>query len=486
MRLAAKLILLFLSGLFLIVVAFAALTISREKQIAVEQHQRYAAEIADLAERLEQRRDAESRRQGFSGKSEIRIRRVELTATDNLHSPSVPRDRLFVSEEITTITMPDSSGIDRLYTYVPVPPDESPETDESKERYEVSAPDVDSDDRLLRMMLSSLLTLLSVAGLSGLVIYFGGIRMVGRPLDQLIDKVHQVAAGDLDQPVRVSTRDELGDLGKAINQMCDCLSQQRSKIESETEARIAAVEQLRHADRLRSVGRIAAGIAHEIGTPLNVVSGHAELIESGELSDEMIRTSCRQIKTETDRIARIISNVLEFARGKSSHRKPTDVRKVVEETCELLRPMASKARATIRTSLPEHPVVAKIDSGQIKQVLTNLINNAVQSAERDTEVDVSVTQREDDGLVETRLVVADNGDGIAPEDRDHLFEPFFTTKDVGKGTGLGLAIALGIVHDHGGEILVESRRAEDDSDSQQPASGSRFTVVLRDRQTALA
>ncbi len=479
MRLAAKLILLFLGGLLLIVIAFAVLTIEREKQITLQHHQRYAREFAEMVEQLEQQNQIKPPA-ALGSESRIRIRRVELTATDRLHAPSVPHDRLYVSEEITTITMSDGSGNDRLYTYVPIHPDQSQRVSESRvsesqvserqERYEISAPDVESDDRIRRTLVTSLLTLLCVSGLSALVVYFGGIRMVGRPLDRLIDKVNEVSKGDLKRPVNVRTGDELGDLAAAINQMCECLIKQRRQLESESQARIAAVEQLRHADRLRSVGRIAAGIAHEIGTPLNVVSGHAELIESGELSDEAIRTSCRQIKTETDRIAKIISSVLEFARGRTTFRKSTDVRTVVGETCELLRPIARKTHASLETELPDQPVLANIDSGQIQQVLTNLINNAIQSRQTGAAVRIAVTQTVFEASTETRIAVSDNGAGISQEDREHLFEPFFTTKDVGKGTGLGLAIALGIVHEHGGEIVVES----------EPGAGSTFTVVLRD------
>lgn len=469
MRLAAKLILLFLCGLLLIVIAFAALTIQREKQITVEHHQRYAREFAEMVEQLQEHTEIEPP-PALGNESRICIRRVKLTATDHLHAPSVPHDQLIVSEEISTITTFDAAGNARLYTYVKVHPDEPQPSRQTQERYEVSAPDVESGERIRRTLMSSLLTLLCVSGLSALVIYYGGIRMVGRPLDQLIGKVNEVSRGDLKRPVAVTTGDELGDLGKAINQMCDCLVKQRRQLESESQARIAAVEQLRHADRLRSVGRIAAGIAHEIGTPLNVVSGHAELIESGELSEQAIRTSCRQIKTETDRIAKIISHVLEFSRGRTTFRKPTDVRNIVLETCDLLQPIARKAHATLQTDLPDDPATTNVDAGQIQQVLTNLINNAIQSRESDAEVQVAVRQNVSETDTETRLIVSDNGAGINEQDRQHLFEPFFTTKDVGQGTGLGLAIAMGIIHEHGGDILVDS----------EPGQGATFTVILRD------
>ncbi|MCC9603052.1 HAMP domain-containing histidine kinase [Stieleria sp. JC731] len=479
MRLAAKLILLFLCGLFLIVGVFAYATVQREKQATIEQHQRYATELADMLEQQRRQKASEAEAvkpppvpQRTTTKRLIQIRRVELASDEQSRQPRVPRDRILYSQQVTTITMTEPEGVERLYTYVPL---ESGERDNSSdaenERLEVSAPDIDSDKRVWRALGSTLLTLLSVAGLSAVVIYFGGVRMVGQPLQRLIDRVNRIAEGDLSERINIHSHDELADLAVAINAMCDRLKRQRDQIESETAARLAAVEQLRHADRLRSVGRIAAGVAHEIGTPLNVVAGHAELIEAGELSGDAAKQSCRQIRTQCDRISKTISSLLAFARDGKSSRQPTDIRSVVEDTCQLLQPIARKRTSTIAIELPEEPLIAEVDPGQLQQVLTNLISNALQSGDSDIDVKVSASDDDTEGFVQ--LCVADNGNGIPQDDLDHLFDPFFTTKDVGEGTGLGLSIVHGIVHEHGGQIDVIS----------EIGNGSTFTVRLPVKQS---
>lgn len=462
MRLAAKLILLFLSGLMLIVAIFSYSTLAREKEIAVQQHQRYAAEMARM---LEDSRMADSGPSGRPILSQklVQIRRVELSSNDQSRRPRVPREQIIITEETTSLSMPDARGHDHFYTYIPVPAEGGGQA----ERIEVSAPDVDSESRFFRTLHSSLLTLLSVSGLSALVVYFGGVRMVGRPLEQLIVKVNRIADGRLDQPVQIRTKDELSSLGRAINKMCERLAKQRAELESETAARVQAVEQLRHADRLRSVGRIAAGLAHEIGTPLNVIAGRAELIETGGMNGDAVKESAREIRAQAERITKIISGVLEFSGSRPADRRQVDVRDVVLDTLNLMEPLVRKSDATLTMQLPEQPVMAEIDSSQLQQVLTNLIDNASQSGPA-PEVHVSLASEINDQNGWFLLSVQDNGAGIAPDEIEHVFDPFYTTKDVGKGTGLGLAISHGIVEDHGGRIDVSS----------QPGQGSCFTLRI--------
>ncbi|MCD0461591.1 sensor histidine kinase [Roseiconus lacunae] len=490
MRLAAKLILLFLCGLFLIVGVFAFATVRREKQATIEQHQRYATELAEMLKQQQEQSRQQSRESpersdiitnpnrqtsypplATTTQRLIQIRRVELASDERSRQPHAPIDQIFYSQRVTTVTVSEPEGVDRLYTYVPVDPESSasgerPDEKAEREHFEVSAPDVDSENRVRRALSDTLLTLLSVAGLSALVVYFGGVRMVGRPLQRLIDRVNRIAEGDLSERIEIHSHDELADLAVAINAMCDRLNRQRDKIESETAARLAAVDQLRHADRLRSVGRIAAGVAHEIGTPLNVVAGHAELIEAGELSGEAIRSSCRQIRTQCDRITKTISSLLAFARNGSSSRQKADLSQIIEDTCQLLQPIARKTNSTIETSFSGDDLSAEVDSGQMQQVLTNLISNALQSSQNAVRVHVSATSPQESS--EVLIVVADDGDGISAEHLNQLFDPFFTTKDIGEGTGLGLSIVHGIVHEHGGRIEVSS----------QPGSGAAFTVHL--------
>ena len=481
MRLAAKLVLLFLSGLLLIVGLFSYITIQQGRRLAIAEHERHAADLAATLEptisQALQQRGPEALPQFLNQATRqirnVEVRWVEFSSSSRTSSrPTVPVERIVTKREVTTISMPDANGRPHLYTYVPVTDDVA-----SPAGIEISAPDTDADNRLRGSVLSSLLALVGVATLSGMVIWVGGIKMVGQPLEQLIAKVHRVGRGDFSGPVQLQSNDELGRLGVALNEMCEQLAEQRSQLDSETASRIATLKQLRHADRLNSVGRMAAGIAHEIGTPLNVVSGRAELIASGQLTDEDTRSSAKTIQTETRRISNIVRNLLDFARQSSPRVSPQNLNPLIEETVRLMQPLAEKQQTNLKTKLPKNGIVASVDKAQMQQVLTNLILNAVQASPPGREVSVVLEAKPDDSEQaesnksrsdEVVISVIDQGPGISEEELQQIFEPFYTTKDVGEGTGLGLAISHGIVQEHGGRISVDSK----------PGGGSQFSVIL--------
>jgi two-component system NtrC family sensor kinase len=481
MRLAAKLILLFLVGLSLIAGLFSYLTIQQDQRLAIIEHEQHAADIAaSLKPSIEQAIGkptatelARTFDQSTRSLRHVRVRWVEFSAgSDRSRLPSVPMEMIVTTREITTVSMPNASGQDFLYTYLPV---ESTDEKAKNARIEISAPDPGADDRLRRSLRSSLIALLGVTTLSGLVIFLGGIKMVGEPLNRLIDKVHRVGRGDFSQPVVLSSNDELGKLGTALNEMCGQLNAQRERIETEATSRLAAVEQLRRAERLNMVGRMAAGIAHEIGTPLNVVTGRAELIASGQLSDHESRSSALTIQAEAQRITKIIRELLDFARQSTPQRSTLDLVALIKSTVNLMEPLVAKHDATLEVSLPESSMLANVDPGQIQQVLTNLIINAAQAADRDGQVRIAISQVRtkpdgEDGKVGPycKIEIRDNGKGLPDSERQHIFEPFFTTKDVGEGTGLGLSISHGIVQEHQGWIEVES----------ELGVGSCFSILL--------
>jgi signal transduction histidine kinase len=481
MRLAAKLILLYLVGLSLIAGLFSYLTIRQDQRLAMIQHEQHASDIAaSLKPSIQQAmRDqsaaelAQTVDRSTRSLRTVQVRWVEFSASgDRSRRPSVPMEMIVTSRKVTTVSMPNSSGQDYLYTYLPV---EGADEKAKNAAIEVSAPDTGANDRLRKSILSSLIALLGVTTLSGLVILVGGIKMVGEPLNLLIDKVHRVGRGDFDGPVQLSNKDELGRLGIALNEMCDQLSEQRQRIETEATSRLAAVEQLRRAERLNMVGRMAAGIAHEIGTPLNVVTGRAELIASGQLSDEESRSSALAIQGEAQRITKIIRELLDFARQSTPHRSSQDLVALIKSTVNLMEPLVAKLNSQLEVSLPDRSRFADVDPGQIQQVLTNLIINAAQATDQDGRVSISLAAvhtkpdgQEGDAGPYYRIDIRDNGTGIPESDRQHIFEPFFTTKDVGEGTGLGLSISHGIIQEHQGWIEVASEQGV----------GSCFSILL--------
>ncbi len=336
-----------------------------------------------------------------------------------------------------------------------------------------------------RMWLEILWTLglIGAVGLASIAIaYLTGMRWVARPLEMLIDKTRRIGRGDFSTPLKLKTRDELTQLGDALNDMCVQLDRQKQKIASESEQRLAVLDQLRHSDRLKTVGRLAAGVGHELGTPLNVISGRAALITSGKLSETQIQESGRVIKDEADRIAGIVRQLLDFARRRPPQRAPLDLTHVLSRTIELLQPIAEKnsVRLVLENSTSNGKVIAAIvqaDSGQLQQVFTNIIVNAVQAMPKggvatvglaDTMARKPSEQRDASEAAFWRVSISDQGCGIAAEHLSQVFEPFFTTKDVSEGTGLGLSIAYGIVQEHQGWIEVASQVGE----------GCRFDVYL--------
>jgi len=482
MKLAAKLVLLFLACLGLVVTVFSFLSLRPTERSALAEHEQTAADLAAILESALQAapHSMAEVQQVLIARSEeehrVRLRLVNPNRpNDSSLRPSVPAELVISSKEVTTIFYPDDMGHETMYTYVPL-------HDAAGTRLEVAAQQAYWLELLSQSLSRSAIALLVVSAVSSLVILLGGFWMVGKPLDQLVEKVQRIGHGDLSGRIDLKRDDELGRLGQAINEMCAQLEQQRTRIASETQQRLAAVEQLRHADRLRTVGRLAAGLAHEIGTPLNVVSGRAELIASGRLSAVDIEDSARTIKQQSQRITTIVQELLNFARSKKPQRLTTDLNVLLEETLKLIRPMADKKQVTLLLTTWEQPAHAEVDAAQLQQVFTNLLVNAIQATSAGGQITVGVEKtvaaRLEQNLCRADVTpraaeywlisVRDTGQGIAPEVIDNIFEPFFTTKDVGEGTGLGLSIAYGIVREHGGCIGVTS----------EIGNGSTFQVAL--------
>jgi PAS domain S-box-containing protein len=266
-----------------------------------------------------------------------------------------------------------------------------------------------------------------------------------------------------------------------LEQRARQLEEAWAKVRSESEAKIAALEQLRHEDRLKTVGRLASGIAHELGTPLNVISGYAGMIAAGSLSSNDTVESARTIKSQSERIANIVRQILDFARRRPGQRITVDLQQLASQTLELIAPLAKKQNVKLVLANGDGTAVVNVDVEQIRQVLLNLVTNAVQAMLHGGNVELTIGAAAEplpEGRTDPRryvcISVLDEGEGIPQENLNRIFEPFFTTKGPGKGTGLGLAIADGIVREHGGWITVESA----------PAKGSRFCVYLpREEET---
>ena len=301
-----------------------------------------------------------------------------------------------------------------------------------------------------------------------------GHRIIGRPVAALARMARRVGEDDLDARVHLARRDELGELGRAMNQMAESLSVTRERLSQETRERLVTLEHLRHAERLGTVGKLAAGVAHELGTPLNVVHGRAKMIAQREVEGEEARDSANVIAGQAQAMTRIIRQLLDFARRREPQRTEEPLAPLVARTLELLQPMATRRGVALVSTVGAH-YEASIDAGQIQQVMANLVLNAIQAMHRPGLVEVNASEERRPPQLESgaerdwiRIDVVDHGEGIPPDVLPRIFEPFFTTKGVGDGTGLGLSVTWGLVRDHGGWIDVVS----------SPGKGTRVSVFL--------
>lgn len=297
-----------------------------------------------------------------------------------------------------------------------------------------------------------------------------GVVFIGRPISRLAAKARRVGAGDLTGPLVLNQRDELGELATELNLMCDRLADERAQRER-------ATEQLRHADRLTTVGKLASGLAHELGTPLNVVSGRAKLIVDGEVEGDDVISSARIVVEQSERMTALIRQLLDFARPRAPHKSSVDVTALVGRVCELVGPIARKTGVTLQPPAADPALRVDADDGQLSQVVTNLVVNAIQASPAGGTVRLAARLLprvappyvgQPGSATWLALEVSDSGAGIDEAARERVFEPFYTTKQVGDGTGLGLSISWGIVREHGGWIEVGA----------PPGGGAVFTVYL--------
>ncbi len=371
---------------------------------------------------------------------------------------------LLRGDEATVLDHSEPSG--RLSVYVPVP--------SRKAALEVSRSLAEDRAVVLGIVRDRALTGVLALLVGALLMIVGGVKMVGEPMKELTEHARRIGAGDLSRRIPVRGRDEIGELASEMNAMCDRLLEAHVRLAAEAEAKLKATEQLRHADRLGTIGTLASGMAHELGTPLGIIGGRAKMIASGKVAPAEIVSYANVISEQVGRMTKIMRGLLDFARRTPPAKSSVDLREIAERTCELLAPLAKQRSVVLERTSDGAPSTVDADRTQVEQALANLIVNAVQSIEGGGTVSVELDRErtkapgEEEAREYVRLGVRDDGRGIAKEQLARIFEPFFTTKDVGEGTGLGLAVTYGIVREHGGFVDVES----------EVGQGSRFSLFF--------
>jgi two-component system NtrC family sensor kinase len=322
------------------------------------------------------------------------------------------------------------------------------------------------------------------AGLSVLVLgAFVGVvarRAVVKPVAQLVGATRAVAAGDFTTEIRVATTGELGALEQSFNEMIAALSGARAErqalletLEQQVEERTAALKeaqaQLVQSEKLSSLGRLAASIAHEINNPLAGILTYAKLLirmlEAEHVDEPTRATSVKHLKLvqrETERCTAIVRNLLDFARQRPLSLKDTDVVAVLEEAVSLVGHQAALKGLTISKTVTPVPLI-KADAGQLRQAIVNIMLNGFEAMQSGGELRVRCGPVPGGKHIE--FACQDTGVGIPPDRLAKIFDPFFSTKEM--GTGLGLSVVYGIIERHGGTIDIRSE------------VGKGTTVVLR-------
>jgi len=340
------------------------------------------------------------------------------------------------------------------------------------------------------------------------LIIFGSFllsRVLVKPIKDLVRLTQKISEGDFSQKIEVTSKNEIGQLIGSFNRMIERLKENQESLESYLESLESANKQLKQAqeelirtEKLASIGRFAAGVAHEVGNPLGAILGYTSILQKEGIDREESKDYLKRVEREIERINRIVRELLDFARPSQFEIKDVEINKVIESALSLLS--YQKNFKDIETQLdmqPDLPMI-KGDESQLSQVFINIILNAndampnggilriqtrthvVENPDVDRlqgiyprrrksdpmESDYSRMRKADplavlfkkfsegDQLVKIRI--SDTGIGIKKEDLENIFDPFFTTKDPNKGTGLGLSISLRIVESLGGEIRVES------------------------------
>jgi len=307
-----------------------------------------------------------------------------------------------------------------------------------------------------------------------LLLVFGSYllsRTVVLPIRRLLAATRRIAAGDLGGTVHTPGSAEVAELSDAFNSMVLALRAKRGEVEEKVaslnlanqeilEARSEAI----HSEKLASVGLLAAGMAHEIGTPLSAIIGYSGIL-ADELADDPEKSDyLRRITAESHRIDRIVRGLLDYARPKETANEQVELLPLMEKVVELLAAQGVLKFLKVTVEAEQGLPPLYVDPHQLEQLLVNLIMNARDAMPGGGELKLKGRREGDEVLVE----VIDNGEGMPPEHLPLVFDPFFTTKEPGKGTGLGLAIAARIADSCGGRITVES----------EVGKGSRFVVRM--------
>lgn len=322
----------------------------------------------------------------------------------------------------------DSSIVGALYVGVPESPYKQP----------------------VRVLILFIILVMFITAFAALLFtYFYIKRMLG-PVDSIVLMCRKLMQGELSVRCGISPSGEMGLLCTTMDQMADSFERYKANLQRETQLQIGQSE------KLASIGRLAAGIAHEINNPLTSVLNYAHLVRQSCSQDKGVTEDLDVIIDETNRIRKIVRELLDFARQSPAVRESVDINALLKQLISLIRGQSEFRSIRFVEHYDDGLRPFDSDKNQLQQVFLNIILNAAESISGEGTIIVT-TEDQNDRFV---IRISDTGCGIPPGDLDRIFDPFFTTKSRGKGTGLGLSISYGIVKQFGGELSCNSREGE--------------------------
>lgn len=363
-------------------------------------------------------------------------------------------------------------------------------------------------DVMMHLLESQRMLLISIILDAIVLIVFGSFllsRVLVKPLKDLVRLTQKISEGDFDEKIEVTSKNEIGQLISSFNRMIERLRENQESLDNHLKSLESTNKQLKQAqeelirtEKLASIGRFAAGVAHEVGNPLGAILGYTSILERNGIDREESKDYLKRIEKEIERINRIVRELLDFSRPSKFEIHNLEINKVIENSISLISYQKNFKNIQARLELEPNLPMIKGDESQLSQVFINIILNGVDAMPNGGILEIKTEEyvveqlfprrfqqpyvprrrgdpvesnyfhlRKSDPLSSlltkfsrgerlVRIRISDTGVGIKKEDLERIFDPFFTTKSPDKGTGLGLSISLRIVESMGGEIRVES------------------------------
>jgi C4-dicarboxylate-specific signal transduction histidine kinase len=282
-------------------------------------------------------------------------------------------------------------------------------------------------------------------------------RVLSQPLDRIMTAVRTLAATGSVAPIRLDRASgEFVQLAEVINDTVTELEAKRAELMRQAEEQLALERRLRESEKFAVIGRVSGGLAHELGSPLTVITMRAEAIQAVQDAPPLVRRQAKEIASEVTRMSSFIVGLLHMTRQQRTMFSQVELTEIVRATAADLTGRAEQLGVELHVDAPPELIHVRGQDTLLRHALHNLVRNSIQAlhdqpGERHIHIRVSRTEHE------IRIVVEDNGPGITEDEMDRVFEPFFTTRQEGAGIGLGLPVSYGIIKEHGGELRLENR-----------------------------